>query len=554
MNDLASAGADIQTELMEIIAEGISGGLLIYDKNDLVIFASQQLLGLLSVPQTHLMPGTRLRDFWAAIFDAGGRFAPEAGGQRRMLSREAWVADQVASQWKERSETVERRGYDRWISLTKRRLPSGFGICIVKDVSDQRKREDQWRSDIERVKITEEVLDSLPFPIMVKDSNLVYVAVNKAACRFHNLPPEVLLGHTGADVHSRDLEDRLDTINRNIIETGERVKLAERLTRADGSQMVIVANKFRIGKAGDHYLVTAMQDISDLVEEDEDGRAIVPLATDEKLYTAVLRRRDYDALPDGGAPADHSGRQVLLVSADPRLSVEALEFLRDMRLDVSSVETPQQAAECLVLAAELGIRVDLVLVDLPLAADCAALVENGQVPLLPFERGDVGPQLATRVSMHLRSAADTSGHQADWRIVENEDGDHDRIDVLVAEDNEVNQIVFSQIIEGLGYRYAIAADGEEAVRLWQEHRPALVLMDITLPKLNGFEAARAIRANETGRDVPIIGVLPQAFEKDRADCMAAGMDDIILKPISPDILQGLFERVLGEKQLQASHV
>ena len=90
----------------------------------------------------------------------------------------------------------------------------------------------------------------------------------------------------------------------------------------------------------------------------------------------------------------------------------------------------------------------------------------------------------------------------------------------MAEDNDINQIVFSQILEGLGYRYLIAASGDEAVRLWTEHRPQIVLMDISLPGFNGFEAARLIRQVEAGGPsrTPIIGVLTQAFERDRTEC------------------------------------
>src|SRR5690606_22389606 len=123
----------------------------------------------------------------------------------------------------------------------------------------------------------------------------------------------------------------------------------------------------------------------------------------------------------------------------------------------------------------------------------------------------------------------------------------DLIDVLVAEDNPVNQIVFSQIIEGFGYRYAIAPSGPEAVRLWQEKCPRIVLMDVTLPEISGFEACRIIRSLETGAyPVPIIGVLAHPFDHDREQCLASGMDDVILKPLSPEMLEGVFAAHLRE--------
>jgi CheY-like chemotaxis protein len=117
----------------------------------------------------------------------------------------------------------------------------------------------------------------------------------------------------------------------------------------------------------------------------------------------------------------------------------------------------------------------------------------------------------------------------------------DTIDVLVAEDNDVNQIFFSQILENFGYRYAIAANGAEVVRLWSERSPSIVLMDVTLPDMNGFEACRRIRELEAGvSQTPIIGVLAHPFERDREQCFASGMDDVILKPMSPEMLEAIF--------------
>jgi CheY-like chemotaxis protein len=118
--------------------------------------------------------------------------------------------------------------------------------------------------------------------------------------------------------------------------------------------------------------------------------------------------------------------------------------------------------------------------------------------------------------------------------------------VLVAEDNDINQIVFSQILEGLGYAYRIAANGEEVVQLCYELRPDIVLMDVTLPVINGFEACRRIREMEQGtrRPTPVIGVLVQAFERDREECFAAGMNDVMLKPLSPDAVAAVLARAL----------
>ncbi|MCC6204641.1 MAG: response regulator [Hyphomicrobiales bacterium] len=114
------------------------------------------------------------------------------------------------------------------------------------------------------------------------------------------------------------------------------------------------------------------------------------------------------------------------------------------------------------------------------------------------------------------------------------------IDILIAEDNEVNQMVFAQILNGIiGLQYRIAANGRTALEMFRSLRPKLVLMDVSMPEMNGYETTRAIRADEarTGGRTPIIGVTAHALKGDREKCLEAGMDDYLAKPISPDRLR-----------------
>ncbi|MCJ9754302.1 response regulator [Neorhizobium sp. BETTINA12A] len=547
MNDLASADANIQAVMLEVISEGISGGVFVYDKNDLIVFASQQLLTLLPVPKSFLTPGTRLRDFLGAVYDGGGRFLTDASGPRRMLSREDWVAEQIATLWKERAESQERRGTDRWVSFTKRRLSSGYGVCVVRDISDHKKREEQWRADMERVQITEEVLDNLPFPVTVKDSNLTFVAVNKMAASFLDLPPEAILGRKGSDIHPPQVEQRLDRLNRGVIDLGEPQQMSELVTRPDGSQVVIIANKYRIGKPGRYYLVTAMEDITGLVAI-EDGQ-ITPRMSRGGLIATSLTRHERDRPVQAAVEPERpalSHRKVLVASSDPRTNAEALEILDDLGFDTSSVSDGEELELFLQLAKEASIAIDLVVVDTLADKACLEIVQRHRIPALAINGVRVKRDLAAGVARQFSQPAVTeAGREEDWQIASRA-GENAAIDVLVAEDNGVNQIVFSQILEGLGYRYAIAADGEEAVRLWQERSPRLILMDITLPKLSGFDASVRIRNLETiDNSIPIIGVLPQAFERDRDQCFASGMNEVILKPISPEALEAVFQTYLG---------
>ena len=112
------------------------------------------------------------------------------------------------------------------------------------------------------------------------------------------------------------------------------------------------------------------------------------------------------------------------------------------------------------------------------------------------------------------------------------------LDILIAEDNEVNQLVFSQILIDSGYSFEIVGDGKQAVETSGRKPPRLILMDVSMPEMNGLEATEAIRAREAaeGRHTPIIGVTAHALKGDREKCVQAGMDDYLSKPISPDTL------------------
>lgn len=129
------------------------------------------------------------------------------------------------------------------------------------------------------------------------------------------------------------------------------------------------------------------------------------------------------------------------------------------------------------------------------------------------------------------------------------------IDVLVAEDNQVNQIVFTQILQATKLRFLVVENGQEAVNAWRQLRPSVILMDVSMPIMNGHQATRMIRQFEAqagqGWHVPIIGVTAQALEVDRVMCMEAGMDDCLSKPISPELLEGKIQRWLGDGAMHA---
>ncbi|WP_027059099.1 PAS domain-containing protein [Mesorhizobium loti] len=117
-----------------------------------------------------------------------------------------------------------------------------------------------------------------------------------------------------------------------------------------------------------------------------------------------------------------------------------------------------------------------------------------------------------------------------------------RLDILVAEDNEVNQMVFTQILGETGYGFEIVSNGRKALDAFGRLNPCMILMDVSMPEMSGLEATAAIRRleQETGTHVPIVGVTAHALKGDRERCLEAGMDDYLPKPISP---RALLEKV-----------
>jgi len=112
--------------------------------------------------------------------------------------------------------------------------------------------------------------------------------------------------------------------------------------------------------------------------------------------------------------------------------------------------------------------------------------------------------------------------------------------VLLAEDNEINQNVTTEILKYAGYTYDIVEDGEAALHSVFSKSYGVVLMDCQMPKMDGFEATRAIREREAdlsksgpGRHIPIVALTANAIKGDREVCLAAGMDDYVTKPINP---------------------
>ncbi|WP_269931452.1 response regulator [Aminobacter sp. HY435] len=305
-------------------------------------------------------------------------------------------------------------------------------------------------------------------------------------------------------------------------------------------------------------------------------------------FTAMLPV--YEAQESGGiVPVDVTGARVLVVDDNPVNREILLEQLRSWGFDCAAAESGAIGLAFLDRAAQLGASVDCVILDYQMpgmnGADVAkAIAADSRTSSIPVvlltsvDQVDFGRMvldfgIAAHLTKPARSAvllgtviaavqkarAQSSRTEfvrepvrhapppftvirgpAPTPLVQPEPMSlhGEALDVLVAEDNEVNQLVFGQILSGLGLSHRIAGNGRTAVEMYRTFGPKLVLMDVSMPEMNGYEATRAIRAEEadSGRHTPIIGVTAHALKGDREKCIEAGMDDYLPKPVSPDKL------------------
>jgi len=103
--------------------------------------------------------------------------------------------------------------------------------------------------------------------------------------------------------------------------------------------------------------------------------------------------------------------------------------------------------------------------------------------------------------------------------------------ILIVEDNEMNRDMLSRRLKRRGYEVLVAADGEMGIALARTHLPHLILMDMSLPIIDGWEATRRLKADEALKHIPVIALTAHAMANDREKAMEAGVDDYDTKPI-----------------------
>ena len=289
------------------------------------------------------------------------------------------------------------------------------------------------------------------------------------------------------------------------------------------------------------------------------GGAGLGLAIAQRLAEAMGGAVGLDASPLGGAAfwvelpgragvPDQAlaGRRVVVASARPALRDAAAR-----QVAASGGEAVQVASRAEAVAA----AADVILIDEALIgeAPAAALGAPAIVLLSPAERDRIAARrrqgfegylikplrrrsLAERIGLALGQAAEAAPEEDD-RIVQAELSGRR---VLLAEDDPISAILARTLLAREGCEVDHVANGEAAVEAAAAGAYDLILMDVRMPRLSGMEAARRLRAK--GLATPIVALTADAFEDDRRACLAAGMDDFLVKPLAPEALRGVLTR------------
>lgn len=554
----------LQLTLLEGLAGSLGASVAIFDRDDTLIYSSGSFDRFFPLPEGTLKPGMRLRDFLGAIYDCGVRFG--GSGKGGGISRNDWIAERTAIHWRERYENVEQLPDGRWVKLGKRRMPGGVLICHISDVTDQKRRDEDVKEARGQTKLARHVFQNLPNPALVKDETLSIVLINKAFCRLVGVEEHEVIGRSAADLVGLKAARIFEERERRVLNTGEPLEFVEDIPDPDGTLVRSITRLHRLGFGGNHYISISIDRIatrSDIERRSPANRVSgVSTKTAERTRKRVLVVDQNWERAEARVASLHAPDVEAMAIDDLRHLFSFLDTARAMDVKIDSIEVSPEfetaladnpaAADYPALAALLTERITRDLARRNAEACASDAQAEGaclQDASSPAERhhGQTpadNPHPSVRVVIPVPPLEGNEKPVPPELGIRSEDkvsAPTQKVRILVAEDNDVNQIVFEQILEALGLDYRIVSNGQDAVDAWREMKPDLVLMDVSMPVMNGHQATQRIREEErAGKNAvhtPILAVTAHAMVGDADACFAAGMDDYLTKPVSPERLE-----------------
>ena len=428
------------------------------------------------------------------------------------------------------------------------------------------------------------ILDSLPVGIMLVGPDLTIEYANRCFYALWDIDEKIDLS---GQPYRAYLETAFGSSDVNNLRVGDGVEHLKLMNRPASRQIEsrsgrsITLFEQRIG--GDKILITAI-DCTDIIARERQSNAAPqgqePVCADTQAETHVMM--------EGQALAQGDTLSVLVIE-DAAAHGTLNEQLTCWGVDAYAAESTATALAILTEAASIGFAIDAIILNHsvpllegmelartmrqdPRLSDTAIISLTSMnmasadhdaldVQFLEPAGAEVLRKMLTELVQKNRERRSAAQVTSKSTLAETHPPLNIRttssLDVLIAEDNDVNQIVFSQILQQTGLRYRIVDNGEQAVQIWRAFRPSIILMDISMPVMNGYRATQVIRAEESGMlnasRVPIIGVMAHAQESDHDLCLAAGMDDYLSKPISPELLNAKIQTWLMKSLARLAH-
>lgn len=537
MNEAASFDAMLQCNLLEVFCEALGAAIFVTDKRDEISFASIRLLHLFPIRESAIAPGGRARELYGALYDAGLRFGenerPGLGG------REDWIAERIACAWKERVDKIEQAGPDRWIRIVSRRFSSGLGFVVIQDVTEHKKKEILLRNEQDRVKLTEDILDTLPVAVAVKDRNLNYVAVNQEFCRLIGTTQDAILGRGTWDALEPELAGRIEQMDWQLLSNGEPGLAHIVHTRPDGRSFELERRARRLGKPGSHFIAVSL---TEEAKRGEDRGETV------NGFEAALTA---PALPP---TSPRPLRNVLFLTETKRHDQALKLALRAHDVDLCYVRDVPEFAAFLPAADAAGIAIDLVIIDPafdPAAFNIAA-ANRVNFRMLPDGAGEsralaeilnaLPRQRHSLAAPSIEPPQPLTEEPTQSFPMETVDGSVG-LDVLAVEDNPVNRMVLEQMLSSLAVSFRISGSAADGLADCAEHAPRLVLSDTTLPDMSTADFALGLRRIDPSS--VLIALVPRDSEEYHHQARTAGFDYSLSKPLSAESLGALIPDLLA---------
>jgi two-component system, sensor histidine kinase and response regulator len=300
-------------------------------------------------------------------------------------------------------------------------------------------------------------------------------------------------------------------------------------------------------------------------------------------FTATFRRQT-KPIPKAAARTRINVHDLrVLVVDDNATNRHILEgWLQDWHMKPTAVDNGAAALDALLRAAATGARYDLILLDsqmpdidgLALSARIRALPELERPRIILLTSGERVADLSRirefQINAYLlkpieqeqlletiiefvgRADANVTTVSRPIQRGEIQPAASGPLRVLVAEDNEFNAMLLEQLLGQRGHSVRITKNGREALAAVQDEQYDLLLLDVHMPEMDGFEVAKQLRERErqSGGHLPVVALTARSRQEDRQQCLAAGMDDFLAKPIRPPDLWTVIDRLVGKHRCE----